>query len=536
MALVLNPRTGRYITAGKKTYNDLIKNGYIHDRQTNTLNYLISSGTVSNVSLLDTDIPDIGVEPLKPAKFQAFKSDIVKNAGKMAGWLWKFLHNRKKNANEIADWIENQKDKIINKVLPPKLAELIELSKNTIYYITKSVKAFKNNIVEYEMKISNKKDPLIEIKLLNGSINVLLSQELEKLHGIKFNIGMEILFQKKSTNGNIIQNNFTFTAKAETITNKIDIPNAIKSMNQNINNRIDQFTNQGSGWTSEEVTGHFMSVHKYTPLAARSYIKLPNEIANKKATINIQNKDDKCFMYCLGRELDLYPEKHNLERVNKHLIDVCHKLGLDEIEMPVSMKDIPKIENKFNISINVFGHNGADIFPILLTKLTDVKHINLLVTSNATINHYVLIKDFNRLCSNVTKHDGKKHFCMNCIQHFSSKDILESHKPNCMLVNGKQAVDLPKKDSKIKFTNLQRLVPVPFVIYADLEALLIPVQNCTPNNDKSYTLKTHKHEACSYGYKVVCSENDKFSKPFKKFRGEDNVYKFFEALFEEERK
>ena len=80
---------------------------------------------------------------------------------------------------------------------------------------------------------------------------------------------------------------------------------------------------------------------------------------------------------------------------------------------------------------------------------------------------------------------------MNCIQHFSRKDILESHKPNCMLVNGKQAVDLPKKDSKIKFTNLQRLVPVPFIIYADLEALLIPVQNCTPNNDKSYTLKTH---------------------------------------------
>ena len=48
-------------------------------------------------------------------------------------------------------------------------------------------------------------------------------------------------------------------------------------------------------------------------------------------------------------------------------------------------------------------------------------------------------------------------------------------------------------------------------------------------------LKTHKHEACSYGYKVVCSENDKYSKPFKMFRGEDSIYKFFEALFEEEK-
>jgi hypothetical protein len=48
------------------------------------------------------------------------------------------------------------------------------------------------------------------------------------------------------------------------------------------------------------------------------------------------------------------------------------------------------------------------------------------------------------------------------------------------------------------------------------------------------TIKTHEHEACSYGYKVVCHENDKYTKPLKTFRGEDAVYKFFEALFEEE--
>ena len=33
---------------------------------------------------------------------------------------------------------------------------------------------------------------------------------------------------------------------------------------------------------------------KYDPLVARSYIKLPDEIQKKRATINIQNFDDKC--------------------------------------------------------------------------------------------------------------------------------------------------------------------------------------------------------------------------------------------------
>ena len=553
MTRILNPKTGRYIMPDKRVYNDLIRNGYIHDKQSNTLiprqtNCLMrSGGTMGNVSILDTDIPDIGVEPLKPTKFQAFKSEVVKNAGKMASWLWKLIQNRSKNANNIADWILNQKDKIINKVLPPKLVELIELSKNIIYknkdspanLITECKKAFKNNMTEYDITILNKTDPLIQMKLLDDSINALLYEKLKKLQGLKFNIGMEILFQKDDSDGNIIQNSFTFTVNAQTLTNENQISNAVHSMNQNINNRIDQFTSQGSGWVVGEVTRHFMAVNKYNPLAARSYIMLPDDIANRKATINIQNEDDKCFMYCLGRALDPNPEKHHLERVNKHLIDVCHELGLDEIEMPVSIKDIPNIEKKFGISINIFGHNfyndTQEIYPILLTKLSDVKHVNLLVTSNDVTNHYILVKDFNRLCSNVTKHNGEKHFCMNCIQHFSSSEILERHKQDCMLVNGKQAVDLPEINSKIKFSNLKNLVPVPFVIYADLEALLIPIQSRTADNAASYTLKTHKHEACSYGYKVVCCENDKFSKPFKMFRGEDSVYKFFEALFEEEK-
>ena len=53
-------------------------------------------------------------------------------------------------------------------------------------------------------------------------------------------------------------------------------------------------------------------------------------------------------------------------------------------------------------------------------------------------------------------------------------------------------------------------------------------------DDESYTIKTHEHKTCSYGYKVVCYENDKYSKPYKMFRGKDAVYDFFEALFEEE--
>ena len=114
--------------------------------------------------------------------------------------------------------------------------------------------------------------------------------------------------------------------------------------------------------------------------------------------------------------MDPDPEKKNLERVSKHLKKVCEDLGLNKIKTPVMDKDIPKIEKKYNISVNFFGHSGNDIHPIELTKnFRDMHthmrmHINPLVTSNDEINsshHYVWIRDFNKLCCGVTKHTSK---------------------------------------------------------------------------------------------------------------------------------
>ena len=77
----------------------------------------------------------------------------------------------------------------------------------------------------------------------------------------------------------------------------------------------------------------------------------------------------------------------------------------------------------------------------------------------------MLIKDFNRMMYNKTKHKEKKHFCMYCLQNFSTEQILLKHKDNCMVVNGKQAIRMPKKGENIlQFKNHQKQMPAPFVI------------------------------------------------------------------------
>ena len=70
------------------------------------------------------------------------------------------------------------------------------------------------------------------------------------------------------------------------------------------------------------------------------------------------------------------------------------------------------------------------------------------------------------------------------------------------------------------------------MIYPDFESILVPEDNGKQNPNESSTNKYQKYDACSYGYNLVCVD-DKFSKPFKSYLGEDVVYNFISSMIEE---
>ena len=93
---------------------------------------------------------------------------------------------------------------------------------------------------------------------------------------------------------------------------------------------------------------------------------------------------------------------------------------------------------------------------------------------------------------------------------------------------------MPEKgDNILKYNNFHRQQAVPFVIYADFEAITEKIQGCRQNNDSSYTETYQKHTDCGYGYKVVCCYDDKYTKPIQIYRGENAVYKFMEVMLDE---
>ena len=71
---------------------------------------------------------------------------------------------------------------------------------------------------------------------------------------------------------------------------------------QEILYRIDNWINQASGWIVDSIEGFYLNVSSYSPLIGSTYIVLPDELKiSRKGLINIQNDDNKCFLWCLVR-------------------------------------------------------------------------------------------------------------------------------------------------------------------------------------------------------------------------------------------
>ena len=102
------------------------------------------------------------------------------------------------------------------------------------------------------------------------------------------------------------------------------------------------------------------------------------------------------------------PREVNAERIKKTDKKIVQELNCQGVYFPVSLKDYNKIEEQTNININVFGYENKQFYPIYVSKQKNEDILNLLLIAKDENKHYVLIKDFDRMMYNQTKHNEKK--------------------------------------------------------------------------------------------------------------------------------
>ena len=218
---------------------------------------------------------------------------------------------------------------------------------------------------------------------------------------------------------------------------------------------IQQWISEGSAWIIKSVDGHFINVVRYRPLRGSSYIPLPKELQNSaKGIINMKNNDDECFRWCHIRHL--LPQNKDPQRIKECDKKYVEKLDYSGIKFPVSVKQYNKIEKQNSINVNVLGYEEGRLdkegqpyeegqpYVIYVSKEKFDSCLNLLLITKGEVKHYCLLKDFNKFMYNQTKHKGRKHFCMYCLQCLNSKEHLEKHKVDCIEINGKQSIKMPE--------------------------------------------------------------------------------------------
>ena len=139
---------------------------------------------------------------------------------------------------------------------------------------------------------------------------------------------------------------------------------------------IMEYNTNGSGWYFKEVLKLEITTSEYNPNKGTSYISLPDWIKNKKAIINIKNKDDKCFLWCILRYL--HPKERDAEWIGD-LKKYEYSLNTKGINFPMKVNNISQFE-KLNLElpgINVFSVNDKnDIYPLKESKRDCKKSID----------------------------------------------------------------------------------------------------------------------------------------------------------------
>ena len=225
--------------------------------------------------------------------------------------------------------------------------------------------------------------------------------------------------------GEVVFNLSYFNSDPEVNLEGTDVNDLYQKMTDKILEGITIYNKRGSTFIFKQILSLEIHTVQYEPLGGSSYIKLPESLANKKAVINLNNKDNQCFMWAVTRAL--HPAKDNPGRIDKNLIKSTENFNSDGITFPVDLKQIDRFEKQNpTISVNVFGYEKKKV--TILRKTENYKReniVDLLIISKGEVQHYCVIKNLSRLISSQhNKHPGGKYPCRGCLNIFKTQESL----------------------------------------------------------------------------------------------------------------
>ncbi|XP_050062992.1 uncharacterized protein LOC126552345 [Aphis gossypii] len=432
----------------------------------------------------------------------------------------------------------------MQKVNTPGFIEIESSHKRAIvWYFRKNV----DNVASYRAFLNSIESELIA-KL----------RECVHINPIKYNLKLEATYVIPNLD-NSAQNR-AFKTSARELYGHSNVERLVDRDFAALQAEEDCYAGKYSGFSLSCIDGLLLGVYEYTPMGGSSYLPLPESILNRKAVINPQNIDRQCFKWAI---LAKHVAHDNRVIVGANYTREEHRYDFSALSTPTPVSEI-KLFEKSNpgTSVNLYGvrnsekHNNnknkknkksstqSVAYPLHIADEEKPDHFDLLlITGKDGDNHYAFISNFSRLASpQKNNHQHRLFYCKRCFASFEDRPLkyklhgkraLAQHRLLCGV--HKPVVPLmPKEGDTLEFEAWCKTERLPFVVYADFEALLLK----TDRKQGVNTTAIHTHHPMSYGYHVVAAEGvpielfDQFDIPrvpviFRGSATEDDVAKRF---------
>ena len=178
---------------------------------------------------------------------------------------------------------------------------------NDNFHVVKD--AFKGFCKTYMINIKpNIIDPFEYLENIKPHMAEIILQELREKTNIKVQGSMNVEFSKTTTDGDEVKEVTIqpwFNLRSQAILHESDISGTVNTIIQDLGEKKQTFEKEGSCWLFNEILSIYININKYNPLRASSYIDLPKKVKDTKAILNIQNDDNKCFMWSILASLHM---------------------------------------------------------------------------------------------------------------------------------------------------------------------------------------------------------------------------------------
>lgn len=134
------------------------------------------------------------------------------------------------------------------------------------------------------------------LRFLMPELQNLLKTSVQK-HPIKFNLKLEATYSRPHVANS--SENRAFKTSATEIFIESNITEILERAYMKLMTEAEEYKSRGSGFTMESIDGLLVGVYKYMPMGGSSYIRLPEFIDRKRATINPKNNDQECFKWAI---------------------------------------------------------------------------------------------------------------------------------------------------------------------------------------------------------------------------------------------